>query len=51
VTESWDPKARGLANQKPAKITKQKADKQKKVKLQNVNRAKKLGIQYIPNKI
>ena len=38
-------------NQKPAKITKQKADKQKKVKLQNVNRAKKLGIQYIPNKI
>lgn len=48
VTESWDPKARNLARQKPGAITKQKAEKEKKVKNQNAERAKKLGIQYIP---
>ncbi len=34
--------------QKPGAITKQKPDKEKKVKNQNAHRAKKLGIQYIP---
>ena len=48
VTESWDPTARNLARQKPGAITKQKAEKEKKVKNQNAERAKKLGIQYIP---
>ncbi len=48
VTESWDPQARNLATQKPGAITKQKPDKEKKVKNQNAERAKKLGIQYIP---
>ena len=48
VTESWDPKEKPLSHQKPGAITKQKPDKEKKVKNQNVERAKKLGIQYIP---
>jgi len=48
MTESWAPKARNLAKQKPGAITKQKPDKEKKVKNQNAQRAQKLGIQYIP---
>ncbi len=48
VTESWDPKSTLLSRQKPGAITKQKPDKEKKVKNQNAERAKKLGIQYIP---
>ena len=48
LTESWDPKARQLFRQKPGAITKQKPDKEKKIKNQNAQRAKKLGIQYIP---
>lgn len=48
MTESWDPTEKRLYQQKPAAITKQKPDKEKKVKNQNVERAKKLGIQYIP---
>ena len=48
LTESWDPKARNLAKQKPGAITKQKPDKEKKIKNQNARRAKDLGIQYIP---
>ena len=48
LTESWDPKARELSRQKPGAITKQKPDKEKKIKNQNEQRAKKLGIQYIP---
>lgn len=48
VTESWDPKARELFRQKPSAITKQKPDKEKKVKNQNAKRAADLGIQYIP---
>lgn len=47
-TESWDPLARELSLQKPGAITKQKPDKEKKVKNQNVQRAAKLGIQYVP---
>lgn len=48
LTESWDPLARELSLQKPGAITKQKPDKEKKVKNQNVQRAAKLGIQYVP---
>ena len=47
LTESWDPLARELSLQKPGAITKQKPDKEKKVKNQNVQRAAKLGIQYV----
>ncbi len=48
LTESWDPLARELSRQKPGAITKQKPDKEKKVKNQNADRAKKLGIEYVP---
>ena len=48
VKESWDPEATLLSRQKPGSITKQKPDKEKKVKNQNAERAKKLGIEYIP---
>ena len=48
LTESWDPTARELSRQKAGAITKQKPDKEKKVKNQNAQRAAKLGIQYIP---
>ena len=46
ITESWNPKEKALYGQKPYAITKQKPDKEKKVKNQNANRAKDLGIQY-----
>ena len=48
ITESWDPTATPLSRQKPGAITKQKPDKEKKVKNQNAERAKSLGIEYIP---
>lgn len=48
LTESWNPLVRELSLQKPGAITKQKPDKEKKVKNQNVQRAAKLGIQYVP---
>lgn len=49
LTLSWNPKAKPLWQQKPGAITKQK-DKNEKKTLQhrNLDRAKKLGIQYIP---
>ena len=48
VRESWNPTEKPLYLQKPREITKQKADKQKTVKRHNADRAKKLGIEYIP---
>ena len=48
LTESWNPKSYDLSKQKPSAITKQKPDKEKKVKNQNAQRSKKLGIEYIP---
>ncbi len=48
VTKTWNPTAKPLNEQKPVAITKQKADKEKKVKHQNAERARKLGISYIP---
>ncbi len=48
INESWDPMQKPLSQQKPGAITKQKPDKEKKVKNQNVERARKLGIEYIP---
>ena len=50
MTLSWSPTARPLYRQKPAEITKQKDDSSSKktVKHRNLDRAKSLGIQYIP---
>lgn len=44
VTREWNLQARPLDKQKPAAITKQKADKQKTIKQRNVERARDLGI-------
>ena len=48
LTLTWNPTAKPLWQQKPDAITKQKADKQKTIQHRNLERAKKLGIQYIP---
>ena len=46
ITLDWDPTARPLNEQKPAAITKQKAEQQKKIAKRNMERAKKMGIVY-----
>ena len=48
VTRTWNPRQRLLNQQKPEKIIKQKADKQKTIKHRNAERAEKLGIKYEP---
>ena len=48
LTLTWNPTAKPLWQQKPEAITKQKADKQKTVQHRNLDRAKKLGVKYIP---
>lgn len=50
-SETWNPKAINLAEQKPGKITKQKADKEQRRISRNLERAKKLGIKYLPGVI
>ena len=47
-TETWNPLAPPVIQQKPAAVTKQKPDKDKKIKNQNARRAEQLGIEYIP---
>ena len=48
LSETWNPTAVPLQNQKPEAITKQKAEKKKTIQHRNAERAKKLGIEYIP---
>lgn len=50
MTVNWNPTEKPLYQQKPADITKQKADKEKKIQNRNAQRAAKLGIQYLPQK-
>lgn len=50
MTIDWNPMQRPLYQQKPAEITKQKADAEKKIQNRNAQRAAKLGIQYVPQK-
>lgn len=45
---AWDVTARPIYQQKPPAITRQKAEQQKKVRQRNAERARKLGIEYIP---
>lgn len=49
VTEQWNLKERPLNEQKPGRLVKQKADKEKKLRNRNAERAKQLGIP-IPDK-
>lgn len=46
VTLNWNPKKRTAEQQKPAKITKQKAEQQRKIQQRNIERARKMGIPY-----
>lgn len=48
VILTWNPTAKPLYMQKPGVITKQKAEKEKTIKRRNVERARKLGKEYIP---
>ena len=48
LSETWNPNEQMLYRQKPAKITKQKPDKEKTIKKRNEERAKQLGIEYVP---
>ncbi len=49
VSREWSPLQRKLNQQKPSKITHQKADKDRAVKIgRNAARAKAMGIPYIP---
>ncbi len=47
VTLSWDPSSQPVFKQKPAAIVKQKGDKKKVIKSRNMERARKMGIEYI----
>ena len=48
VTRQWNPFERPADRQKPADITKQKGDKQRKVQQRNLKRAQQMGIDYVP---
>ncbi|WP_033147477.1 Ig-like domain-containing protein [Prevotella sp. P6B1] len=50
VSQSWNVTGTPIYKQKPAKITKQKPDAAKKLKNRNVERARKLGIEYLKDK-
>ena len=47
--EIWNLNAVPVYEQKPAKITKQKAEQQRKIKSRNAKRALDLGIKYLPD--
>lgn len=48
INLSWNPATAKGTNLKPSEITKQKADKVKTVKNRNAERARKMGIEYVP---
>ena len=50
VTQSWNILSTPHYKQKPAKITKQKPDAEKKLKNRNAERARQLGIEYMKSK-
>ena len=50
VSQSWNLTATERFRQKPGEITKQKPDKEKKLKNRNADRAKQLGIEYLKTK-
>ncbi len=47
ISLNWEPTSRPLHRQKPEAITKQKADKQRRLMQRNMERARKLGIEYV----
>jgi len=51
VSRNWNPTERPLFRQKPAAITKQKGNKAKTIKQRNLERAQKLGIEYLQDNV
>ena len=51
ITLTWDTGKVSPKNLKPGAITKQKADETKEIKHRNAERARKLGIKYVPEEI
>ena len=47
ITKQWNLTARPLYRQKPDAIVKQKADKEKKLRNRNAERARQMGIDYV----
>lgn len=48
VSRTWNPTGKPLYNQKASVLKKKQATKKRTIKNQNAQRAKKLGIEYIP---
>ncbi|MBQ7471311.1 MAG: Ig-like domain-containing protein [Prevotella sp.] len=48
INRTWNPTGRPINAQKPSTIIKQKGEKQKTIKNRNADRAKSMGITYIP---
>ena len=48
VTKSWSPTKRPLNEQKPSAITKQKGENSRSIRQRNMERARKMGKEYIP---
>jgi len=48
LKQTWNPTAVPLSSQKPSAIKKQKGDTRKTIKNRNLERARKLGIEYVP---
>lgn len=51
LTHNWNLTARPRTEQKPLDITKQKPDKEKKLKNRNADRARDMGIKYVPSEM
>ena len=51
LTLTWNPTLRPVYRQKPGAITQQKGEKKKALNSRNYERAKKLGIEYIRDKV
>lgn len=51
ITLTWDTGKISYKSLKPSEITKQKADETKEIKHRNAERARKLGIKYVPEDI
>ena len=49
ITQAWNPTARELYRQKPAKLIKQRSETRRKIVGRNAQRAKNMGIPYNPN--
>ncbi len=48
VTLTWNLQAKPAYLQKPSKIIKQKPDKERAIKSRNLDRARQMGIEYVP---